>query len=383
MKEQGNDRKRMEAEGWQEAKGELETTLTGLRMAVPVDAAKGFALIAGPCSAETREQTLATARELHEAGVTVFRAGLWKPRTKPGFFEGCGAQGLDWLREVKAETGMLTATEIATPEHVEMALKAGVDILWLGARTTTNPFAVQRIADALQGSDAAILVKNPANPDLELWIGAIQRIYNAGIRRISAVHRGFSQYYPGVYRNHPQWQLPIELRHRIPSLQIISDPSHIGGKRDLIEPLAQEALRIGLDGLIVESHISPERALSDASQQITPHELSDIIGRLKPRHAAASATESINTLRQQIDLIDKELIEVLARRMSVVEEIGKLKNSENMTILQADRYKSIVADRAEQGSAKGLSKEFVSKIMSDIHAEAVRLQIEASGERAD
>ena len=273
-------------------------------------------IIAGPCSAETEEQVMATARNLASNGIKIFRAGIWKPRTKPGGFEGIGVEGLEWLKRVKSETGMYVATEVANKAHVEAALNAGVDILWIGARTTANPFAIQEIADAIKGTDSTVLIKNPVNPDLELWIGAMERIYNAGIRHIGAIHRGFSAYGKHLYRNLPQWHIPIELRRRIPNIQIFCDPSHIGGKRELVAPLSQQAMDMGFDGLIVESHCDPDCAWSDKSQQVTPDVLNFILNMLVIRDTTQS-TENLSLLRQQIDGIDNELLETLNKRMRV------------------------------------------------------------------
>ena len=270
-------------------------------------------VIAGPCSAETEEQVMETAKDLAKNGVRIFRAGIWKPRTKPGGFEGVGSVGLTWLQEVKKETGMLVATEVANKQHVEEALNAGVDVLWIGARTSANPFAMQEIADSLVGADVPVLVKNPVNPDLELWIGAMQRIYNAGIRQIGAIHRGFSAYGKHLYRNMPQWHIPIELRRRMPELTLICDPSHIGGKRELVAPLSQQAMDMGFDGLIVESHCDPDSAWSDKSQQVTPEVLNFIINMLVVRDTTQT-TESLTLLRQQIDQIDNDLLEALSKR---------------------------------------------------------------------
>ena len=272
-------------------------------------------VIAGPCSAETEEQVMETATELAKNGIRIFRAGIWKPRTKPGGFEGIGSVGLEWLRRVKKETGMLTATEVANRKHVEEALNAGVDVLWIGARTAANPFAMQEIADSRSGTDATVLVKNPINPDLELWIGGMQRIYNAGIRRIGAIHRGFSAYGKHLYRNMPQWHIPIELRRRMPELTLFCDPSHIGGKRELVAPISQQAMDMGFDGLIVETHCEPDCAWSDKAQQITPEVLNYILNTLVVRDTTQT-TESLSLLRQQIDQIDNELLEALGKRMS-------------------------------------------------------------------
>lgn len=339
-------------------------------------------IIAGPCSAETKEQVLCTAADLAANGIKIFRAGIWKPRTKPGGFEGVGAPGLEWLKEVKETTGMLTATEVATRQHVNEALAAGVDILWIGARTSANPFAMQEIADTLQeaGADVTVLVKNPVNPDLELWIGAMQRIYNAGIRRIGAIHRGFSTYGKHLYRNMPQWHIPIELRLRFPSLPIIVDPSHIGGKRELIAPLSQQALDMGFNGLIIESHCKPDEAWSDASQQITPEILNFILNTLVVRDTKQT-TESLTLLRQQIDRIDNELLEVLARRMRVSREIGQYKKEHRMSVVQAGRYNDVIRTRAKLGEEMGMSPDFMKTVLLAIHDESVRQQIEVLNDR--
>lgn len=340
-------------------------------------------VIAGPCSAETREQVLATARELSANGVKVFRAGIWKPRTKPGGFEGVGREGLEWMKDVKEETGMLLATEVANRVHVEEAVEAGIDVLWLGARTSANPFAVQEIADTLAElkPDVAVLVKNPVNPDIELWIGAMQRIYNAGMRRIGAIHRGFSTYGKHLYRNMPEWHIPIELRLRYPSLPIICDPSHIGGKRELIAPLSQQAMDMGFDGLIVESHCDPDCAWSDSKQQITPEILNFILGTLVIRDSKQT-TESLQLLRQQIDRIDNELLEVLSKRMGVSREIGRYKREHRMSVVQAGRYNEVMASRVKVGEEMGMGAEFLRTVLLAIHEESVRQQIEVINDRA-
>lgn len=337
-------------------------------------------VIAGPCSAETEEQVLATATDLASSGIKIFRAGIWKPRTKPGGFEGVGEPGLRWLQRVKEETGMYIATEVANSHHVEAALKAGVDIMWLGARTSANPFAVQEIADAIAGTDTTVLVKNPINPDLELWIGALQRIYNAGIRRIGAIHRGFSAYGKHLYRNLPQWHIPIELRRRLPQLQLFCDPSHIGGKRELIAPLSQQAMDLGFDGLIVESHCDPDCAWSDKSQQVTPEVLSYILNMLVVRDTQ-STTESLAILRRQIDNIDNELIELLARRMRVSRDIGQYKKEHNIQVLQAGRYDDVLRSRMKLAEQLDMSGEFMKTVYQAIHEESVRQQIEVLNNR--
>ena len=338
-------------------------------------------VIAGPCSAESEEQIMTTARALAEYGIKIFRAGIWKPRTKPGGFEGIGEPGLEWLKRVKEETGMLVSTEVANKAHVEAALNAGIDMLWIGARTSANPFAVQEIANSLNGCDIPVMVKNPVNPDLELWIGAIERIYNAGIRRIAAIHRGFTVYGKHLYRNMPQWHIPIELHRRLPGLQIICDPSHMGGKRELIAPLSQQALDMGFDGLIIESHSDPDCALSDKSQQITPEVLNFILNTLVIRDNAQS-TESLTLLRQQIDQIDNDLIEILAKRMRVSREIGQYKKDHSMQIVHTNRYDDILKSRVKLAEEMGMSGNFMKTVIEAIHEESVRQQIEVLNNRA-
>lgn len=339
-------------------------------------------LIAGPCSAETEEQVIQTATELAANGVKIFRAGIWKPRTKPGGFEGVGVEGLQWLKKVKELTGMYTSTEVATKQHVEAAIEAGVDLLWIGARTSANPFAMQEIADALQeaGADVPVLIKNPVNPDLELWIGAMQRIYNAGIKRIGAIHRGFSAYGKHLYRNLPQWHIPIELRRRMPNLPIICDPSHIGGKRELVAPISQQALDMGFDGLIIESHCDPDCAWSDKSQQVTPDVLNFIVNTLVLRDESHT-TESLTLLRQQIDTLDNELLEVLNKRMRVSREIGQYKKEHRMPVLQAGRYDDIIQSRVKLAMEMGMSSDFMKSVLAAIHEESVRQQIEILNNR--
>ncbi len=353
---------------------ELELSPLGL----PSDNERPF-VIAGPCSAETEEQVMTTALQLASKGCHMFRAGIWKPRPKPGGFEGNGAAALPWMQQVKKETNMLTATEVATPEHVEQALKHDIDILWIGARTTANPFAVQAIADSLKGTDVPVLVKNPVNPDLELWIGALERINGAGIKRLGAIHRGFSSYDKKIYRNLPMWQIPIELSRRIPGLPIVNDPSHIGGRRDLIAPLCQQAMDLGMDGLIVESHCNPDKAWSDASQQITPDILDFILSILVIRKEAQT-TENITALRKQIDEIDNSLIEILSKRMRISREIGLYKKEHGMTILQTARYSEILDKRGAQGSLLGIDPECIKKIFESIHEESVNQQMKIINE---
>ena len=332
-------------------------------------------IIAGPCSAETEDQVMNTAKQLAGKGFHIFRAGIWKPRTKPGGFEGNGEKALPWMQMVKQETGLLTATEVATPEHVELALKYGIDVLWVGARTTANPFAMQSLADALKGVDVPVLVKNPVNPDLELWIGALQRLNGAGIKRLGAIHRGFTSYEKKLYRNVPMWQIPIELHRRMPNLPIINDPSHISGRRDLIAPLCQQAMDLGMDGLMVESHCDPDKAWRAASQQVTPDVLDYILSMLTIRETV-DLTASLSTLRKGIDEIDNELIDLLAKRMGISREIGAYKRDNGMTIVQTKRYSEILDKRAAQGVLKGIDAECIKKIFECIHEESVRQQVE-------
>jgi chorismate mutase len=316
-----------------------------------------------------------TATQLADKGVKIFRAGIWKPRTKPGGFEGVGVEGLGWLKEVKKETGMYTATEVATAMHVYEALKAGIDMLWVGARTTANPFAVQEIADALKGVDIPVFVKNPVNPDLDLWIGALERINNAGLKRLAAIHRGFSSYDKKIYRNLPQWHIPIELRRRIPNLPIVCDPSHIGGKRELIASLSQQAMDMNFDGLIIESHCEPDAAWSDASQQITPEVLDYILSLLVIRKETQT-TENLHELRKQIDECDNNLMQELAKRMRIAREIGTYKKEHDMTVLQTGRYNEILDKYAAQAVQCGMEPDFITKVFEAIHEESVRQQIE-------
>ena len=332
-------------------------------------------VIAGPCSAETEEQVMDTAKQLANNGIKIFRAGVWKPRTKPGGFEGKGIEALPWMQRVKAETGMLLATEVATPEHVEAALQAGIDILWVGARTTANPFSVQAIADALKGTDVPVFVKNPVNPDIELWTGALLRINSAGITRLGAIHRGFSSVDSKLYRNPPMWHLPIELKRRFPALPLICDPSHMGGRRDLIAPLSQQAMDLGFEGLMIESHCNPDCAWSDAKQQVLPEVLDFILDRLVVREEM-EVTESITQLRKQIDELDNQLMDLLTKRMRVSREIAEYKKLHNMTVVQTTRYSEILDKRATQGSLCGMSPDFIRDIYEHIREESVRQQLE-------
>jgi chorismate mutase len=341
-------------------------------------------LICGPCSAESEEQVMETAKELTALNaVSVYRAGIWKPRTRPNTFEGVGVSGLKWLRNVKKETGLLVATEVANEKHVYEALKYGIDMLWIGARTSVNPFTVQEIADALRGVDVMVLVKNPINPDIELWIGAIERIAKAGIRKLAAVHRGFSSYEKTTYRNQPNWQLPIELRRRIPDLPIICDPSHIAGDRQYIHEISQKAMDLNFDGLMIESHTNPEKALSDASQQITPNELRELLSRLILRNASPSDPKLLDVLgelRQRIDVFDDHLIDLIEQRMKISETIGQYKKANNITILQSSRWDEIVRRVMILGQSKGLSEELIDNIFRAIHQESINRQMRVMNE---
>ena len=337
-------------------------------------------IISGPCSAESREQVLDTAKALANTGfVTIFRTGLWKPRTRPDSFEGVGEKGFQWLNEVKKETGLLTCVEVATPEHVELAVKNEIDILWIGARTTVNPFSVQEIADALKGIDIPVMIKNPVNPDLKLWLGAIERINNAGINKIIAVHRGFYSYESTPYRNAPIWEIPIELMRLCPNLTIICDTSHISGNTFLISSISQKALDLDMDGLMIESHIDPSSALSDKEQQLTPTELKNIFDQLVIRTNTTNNSEFINKLEElrfEIDKIDAELIQLLSKRMNIIEQIGEYKKENNITILQIKRWNNIIHESIEMGCKLGLDKEFLLSILRLIHEESIQKQTE-------
>ena len=331
-------------------------------------------VIAGPCSAESELQVMMTAKGLHEFGIHVFRAGIWKPRTHPGSFEGVGTPGLKWLQKVKNEYGMKVCTEVANEKHVYECLKYGIDMVWIGARTTANPFLVQEIADALKGVDVPVLIKNPVSPDLELWIGAFQRLYGAGIHRLGAIHRGFSSDDKKIYRNLPLWHIPIELRRRLPELPIFCDPSHIGGKRELVAPLCQQAMDLSFDGLIVESHCNPDCAWSDAAQQVTPDVLDYVLNLLVIRDSSQT-TENLNALRRQIDGIDEQILTLLAKRMRISKEIGVYKKEHNMPILQSPRYSEILEKRSSMGAQMDLNPDFVKEVLKSIHEESVRQQM--------
>lgn len=333
-------------------------------------------IIAGPCSAESEEQTMQTAIAMKEMDIHIFRAGIWKPRTKPGGFEGVGLRGLPWLTNVKKETGMYITTEVANPLHVEAALKAGVDILWIGARTAANPFTIQEIADSLKGTDIPIMIKNPINPDIELWVGAFERLNQAGIKRLAAIHRGFSSYAESIYRNPPQWQIPIELRRRIPSLPIICDPSHMAGRRDLISALSQTALNMQADGLMIEVHQYPDSALSDSGQQLNPLQFKELLQQLvELKTPDENEALGLQSYRSGLDKCDQKLLEILSERFQIAEQIGVYKKSHNLTILQSDRYNKVTEKLMEQAESMGISSECIQNIFEAIHSESIRHQL--------
>lgn len=336
-----------------------------------------FTVIAGPCSAESAQQVLECAERLSSMGVGILRAGVWKPRTRPGGFEGAGLPALEWLCEAREKTGMKLAVEVAGAAHVEAALKADIDILWIGARTTTSPFAVEEIAQALKGTDVPVMVKNPINPDINLWTGAIERLERAGIKRISAIHRGFSDIQESVLRYAPQWEIPIELRRRMPSLPIFCDPSHMAGRRELVSALAQMALDMNANGLFVEVHPDPEHALSDSKQQLTPDGFQKMVSTLKwHRGLHDNDTRNLAPSRSELDKLDAQLVELLARRMKIVQEIGEYKHMNNLAILQAKRYQNVSDSLARLAAEKGISEKFVRAVFETIHAESIRCQLE-------
>ncbi|MEL4307961.1 bifunctional 3-deoxy-7-phosphoheptulonate synthase/chorismate mutase type II [Joostella sp. CR20] len=334
-------------------------------------------VIAGPCSAETEEQVLKIAHELKDTDVNYYRAGIWKPRTRPGNFEGVGAIGLEWLKKVKEETGLKTATEVANRAHVELALENDVDLLWIGARSTVSPFIIQEIADALEGTDKIVLVKNPVNPDLSLWLGGVERLYSKNIKNLGVIHRGFSTYEKSKYRNNPEWQLAIELQNKFPDLPLILDPSHITGNREMIFDVSQTALDLNYDGLMIETHCTPDKAWSDAAQQVTPETLKQIMRDLKIRKETdeeADYNSKLTNCRAQIDVIDNSLVEMLGKRMKVSDEIGKLKKSRNVAVLQSKRWNEILGKMIMDGEEKGLSEEFILRIFKAIHQESINHQ---------
>ncbi len=353
-----------------ENKKELRTWLDDLNLNHPL-------VIAGPCSAETEEQVLNIAHQLKDTDVNYYRAGIWKPRTRPGMFEGVGALGLKWLQKVKSETGLKTATEVANKAHVELALEHDIDLLWIGARSTVSPFIVQEIADALKGTDKIVLVKNPVNPDLPLWLGAIERLSSSNIKKLGVIHRGFSTYEKSKYRNNPEWQIAIELQSKFPDLPLINDPSHITGKRDMIFDVSQTALDLNFDGLMIETHNNPDSAWSDAAQQVTPEALVQIMKDLKIRKEFDPETEyntSLNNLRAQIDVVDNQILELLGKRMKVADGIGSLKKQKNVAVLQSKRWNEILGKMVLEGEDKGLSEEFILKLFKAIHQESINHQ---------
>lgn len=341
-------------------------------------------VIAGPCSAETREQCLSIAKEIvQNEDVRIFRAGIWKPRTRPGSFEGVGEEGLSWLDEVKKETGLLTSCEVATAKHAELALKSGIDILWIGARTSANPFAVQEIADFLKGTKVPVLIKNPINADLALWIGAIERIASAGITKLGAIHRGFSTHEQTMYRNRPLWRIPIELKSRLPGLPVICDPSHIAGKRDLIQKVSQKAMDVDFDGLMIETHCDPDAAWSDAKQQVTPNSLKEILSTISVRTEYShdrNFGQELDDLRDKIDRIDNDLLEGLQERMKIVDSIGKAKIKSNITALQIHRMDELMNKRMQIAEALGLNPQYIKEIYDVIHDHSVKVQTEMMNE---
>lgn len=331
-------------------------------------------IIAGPCSAETEGQVMATAQALAKQNIDLFRSGIWKPRTRPGSFEGVGKEGLKWLKRVKEETGLQVTTEVAKAEHVYEALKYGIDVLWLGARTTVNPFSVQEVADAIDGMDIPVLIKNPINPDLKLWIGAIERIYKAGIRRIGVIHRGFSFHGETIYRNVPRWQIAIELKRQFPDLMMLCDNSHICGRRDLLLPTAQEAMDLNYDGIMTEVHPRPDEAWSDAAQQITPDQFRELVDSLVLRDPTTDNAEflhHIDDLRQQIDELDDELIQLLGRRMKLADQIGEYKKRNNIAILQTSRWNEILERTLAKSKVHNLSDDFMAVVLRAIHQESI------------
>ncbi|WP_296634273.1 bifunctional 3-deoxy-7-phosphoheptulonate synthase/chorismate mutase type II [Polaribacter sp.] len=334
-------------------------------------------VIAGPCSAETEEQVLKIAHQLKDSDVNYYRAGIWKPRTRPGNFEGVGALGLKWLKKVKAETGMKTCTEVANAAHVKLAIENDVDLLWIGARTAVSPFIMQELADALHGTDKIVLVKNPINPDLALWLGGIERLYTADIKNLGAIHRGFSTYEKSKYRNVPEWQIAIEFKNRFPDLPLICDPSHITGNREMIFDVSQTALDLNFDGLMIETHFDPDNAWSDSAQQVTPTKLKQIMQDLKIRKQTETDStyrDSLENLRAQINVVDGQLIDLLAKRMKVADQIGELKKEQNVAVLQSKRWNEILGNMILEGQEKGLSEEFVLRMFKAIHQESINHQ---------
>ncbi|MEE4256901.1 MAG: chorismate mutase [Bacteroidales bacterium] len=333
------------------------------------------AIIAGPCAAESREQVLQTAEALKDIpSLLAFRAGLWKPRTKPGDFEGVGEQGLEWLKEVKEKTGIRLAVEIATARHAELCIEAGVDIVWIGARTVVSPFVVDEIANALKGNDVCIMVKNPVNPDISLWAGGLERLMKKGLKNLAAVHRGFDVYFSKPYRNLPLWEIPLELKLQYPDIPFLCDPSHIGGQREYLSAISQKALDLGMDGLMIETHIHPETALTDISQQVSPRELKEMLGNLIIRENQAESDSTLEKYRTTIDELDEQLLEILARRMNISEQIGILKKEQNLAPFQADRWQALLDDRNKKGEKLKLNSDFIKKVFEAIHMESIKRQ---------
>ena len=349
---------------------EMRTWLDDFKLTHPL-------VIAGPCSAETEDQVLKIAHELKNSDVSIYRAGIWKPRTRPGGFEGVGEIGLKWLQKAKAETGLLMATEVATAAHVKLAIEHDIDVLWIGARTTVNPFAVQEIADALQNTDKIVLVKNPVNPDLALWIGGVERLHNAGIKKLGVIHRGFSTYEKTKYRNNPEWQIAIDFQNKFPDIPLIIDPSHITGNRNMIFKVTQEALDLNYDGMIIETHIDPDNAWSDAAQQVTTNQLKQIFIDLKIRKETDDADDyqqRLGKLRVKIDEFDSKLLDVIGKRMKVAEDIGALKKEKNVAVLQNKRWNEVLERMVLEGNEKGLSEEFIIHFFKAIHQESITHQ---------
>lgn len=342
-------------------------------------------VIAGPCSAESQEQLISTARDLaRNPGIQFLRAGLWKPRTRPNSFEGLGNEALPWLMEAEKETGLIGITEVATPEHVEAVLKTGLRAMWIGARTTVSPFAVQALADAMRGVDAVVLVKNPMHADLKLWMGAIERIQRATSGEVGALHRGFSSYGSHEYRNAPMWEIPIALRAEMPEIPMLCDPSHIAGKPELIQDVAQRAMNLGMEGLMLESHINPNEALSDAEQQITPTELAVLLAKLEipqPHDEGSVDRDLLESLRLQIDSVDEQLMQLLSKRMDLAKTIGALKHKNRWSLLSVARWRDIISSRTAWGTNLGLQQEFLSKILASVHEESIRVQGDKANER--
>ena len=356
----------------------MESTETTQQSAVQAAWSKRPLIISGPCSAETEEQVIETAERLAKTGkVDMLRAGIWKPRTKPGMFEGIGAKGLPWLQKAKNLTGLPTTVEVATGKQVEDALTFDVDVLWIGARTTVNPFSVQEVADALRGVDVPVLIKNPINPDLELWQGAVERVARAGIKQIGLIHRGFSSYGNTEFRNAPMWHLAIEMKRRMPGMPIINDPSHICGRRDILQATAQKAIDLDFDGLMIESHIDPDNAWSDAKQQITPERLAEMLSAISWRKEDVSSESyhaALDKLREQINHIDDELMQLISQRMSIAEKIGEYKRNNNVTILQSTRWNEVLDKALMKAGKVGLSEEFITRYMDAIHMESINRQ---------